>query len=129
MPEEIATREQEARHEMLESLADFDDDLLEQLLEDAVPPKDEIYQQLAKDLAGDLIVPVLLGAAERDHGVHRLLKALRHDVPGPAATAARIGVAPRRRRHGGRWSSRPITSRTPASCRSPASGARRSRTA
>ena len=45
------------------SLADFDDHLLEQLLEDTVPSKDEIYQQLAKDLAGDLIVPVLLGAA------------------------------------------------------------------
>jgi elongation factor G len=94
IPADIVEREQTARRELLEALADFDDHLLEQLLEDAIPPKEEIYQQISKDLAGDLIVPVLLGAAEHDHGVHRLLKALRHDVPGPAATASRIGVAP-----------------------------------
>ncbi|MGE0120123.1 MAG: elongation factor G [Dongiaceae bacterium] len=94
IPADIVEREQTARRELLEALADFDDRLLEQLLEDAIPPKEEIYQQISKDLAGDLIVPVLLGAAEHDHGVHRLLKALRHDVPGPAETASRIGVAP-----------------------------------
>ncbi len=93
IPEDMIEREQTARREMLEVLADYDDHLLEQLLEDAVPSKDEVYLQIAKDLAGDLIVPVLLGAAERDHGVRRLLKALRHDVPGPATTAARIGIA------------------------------------
>ena len=94
IPAEVVEREQTARRELLEALADFDDHLLEQLLEDAIPPKEEIYQQISKDLASDLIVPVLLGAAERDHGVHRLLKALRHDVPGPDATAARIGATP-----------------------------------
>jgi len=92
VPEELVEREQEARRTMLESLADFDDKLLEQLLEDAVPEKHAIYAQLSKDLAGDLIVPVFLGAAERDHGVRRLLKALRHEVPGPAETAKRFGV-------------------------------------
>ena len=94
IPAEVLEREQTARRELLEALADFDDHLLEQLLEDAIPPKEEIYQQIAKDLASDLIVPVLLGAAEKDHGVHRLLKALRHDVPGPEVTAERIGVTP-----------------------------------
>lgn len=93
LPEPLAEREQEARRQMLESLADFDDKLLEQLLEDAVPSRDEIYAQLAKDLASDLIVPVFFGAAEQDNGVRRLLKALRHEVPGPQATAARIGFA------------------------------------
>jgi elongation factor G len=92
MPEEDVSREQEARRGLLESLADFDDKLLEQLLEDAVPSKDDIYQQLSKDLAGDLIVPVFFGSAEHDNGVRRLLKALRHEVPGPEATAARRGL-------------------------------------
>ncbi|MFZ5791621.1 MAG: elongation factor G [Pseudomonadota bacterium] len=93
MPETVLEREQTARRSMLESLADFDDTLLEQLLEDAIPSREEIYQQLTKDLAADLIVPVFLGAAERDHGVRRLLKALRHEVPGPAETARRLGIA------------------------------------
>ena len=92
MPETILEREQTARRSMLESLADFDDALLEQLLEDAVPSKDSIYQQLTKDLAADLIVPVFMGAADRDHGVRRLLKALRHEVPDVRETAKRLGI-------------------------------------
>jgi elongation factor G len=93
MPEEVLPREQEARGRMLESLADFDDHLMEEILSDVVPPKVEIYQQFAKDLAADLIVPVLLGEAERDGGVRRLLKALRHEVPGPEALAQRLGIS------------------------------------
>ncbi|TXH36772.1 MAG: elongation factor G [Rhodospirillaceae bacterium] len=90
LPNTILAREQEARGNLLEHLADFDDDLLEQLLNDAQPSNDAIYQQIAKDLASDLVVPVLLGAAEKDHGVRRLLKALRHDVPGPDLTVQRL---------------------------------------
>ena len=92
IPDTVQEIEQEARTEMLESLADFDDSLLEQLLEDVIPDKDVIYGNLTKDLQEDLVVPVLLGAAEHDHGVRRLLKALRHEVPGPDETLARMGV-------------------------------------
>src|SRR3546814_5777837 len=41
------------------------DSLLEQLLEDTVPSKDDVYAQLSKDLADDLLVPVFFGVAER----------------------------------------------------------------
>jgi elongation factor G len=81
-----------ARRELLEQLADLDDGLMELLLEDAVPDAAEIYRQLAKDVRDDLIVPVMIGAGERDHGVRRLLKALRHDAPGAEATAARLAL-------------------------------------
>ena len=92
IPEDILATEQVARQEMLEALADHEDKLLEQLLEDTVPPKDEIYQYLKKELKEDLVVPVLMGAGERDHGVRRLLKALRHDTPEASATAERLGL-------------------------------------
>jgi elongation factor G len=92
MPETVRDRESEARQEMLESLADADDDLLEKLLDDVVPPPQEIYGKLAAEVGQDLVVPVLLGAAEHDHGVTRLWKALRHDTPDPAVTAPRLGV-------------------------------------
>jgi elongation factor G len=94
VPETVAGEEQTARQTMLESLADFDDALLEKLLEETVPPTDEVYQQLTRDLREGLIVPVFLGAAEHDHGVRRLLKALRHEAPNPDQTARRIGLAP-----------------------------------
>ena len=92
MPDTIKEREGQARQEMLESLADFDDELLEQLLEDKIPVPEEIYGQLVKDLREDLIVPVLLGSAELGHGITRLWKALRHEAPQPAVTAKRMGI-------------------------------------
>ncbi|MCB9959068.1 MAG: elongation factor G [Rhodospirillaceae bacterium] len=93
IPDSVTAREQEARQELLEHLADFDDTLLEQLLEDVQPGREEIYNQITKDLADDLIVPVLIGAAEADSGVRRLLKALRHEVPGVARVAERLGIS------------------------------------
>ncbi len=92
LPEDIAEQKQEARREMLEAIADFDDDLLEKLLEDIVPSTDEIYAGLGRDLAQDLIVPVFFGCAESMHGITRLLKALRHEAPEPEATAERLGI-------------------------------------
>jgi len=81
-----------AREQLLESLADFDLELMEKLLEDTIPPTDEIYQQMTKDLRERLIVPVFFGSAEGDHGVRRLLKALRHEAPSPEQTAMRYGI-------------------------------------
>jgi elongation factor G len=92
LPEAVQDREQEARQELLESLADFDDTLLEQLLEDTVPPKAEVYTYLRDNLMHDRLVPVLLGSAENDGGVRRLLKALRHDTPDVGALRERRGL-------------------------------------
>ncbi|MFN4087893.1 MAG: elongation factor G [Alphaproteobacteria bacterium] len=92
LPADIVEREKEARQAMIEALADHDDDLLEQVLEDRIPAPQEIYGYVAKELRDDLIVPVLLGSALNDGGVRRLLKALRHDTPGLGATLARRGL-------------------------------------
>ncbi len=61
---------------MLETLADHDDELMEQLLEDIQPPRDKVFDDLAKELRDGLVCPVLMGAATRTNGVLRLLKAL-----------------------------------------------------
>lgn len=92
MPGEVAGRETEARRELLESLADYDDRLLEQLLEDTDPDRALLYRDLHEEFSAELIVPVLFGSAERDHGIQRLWKALRHDVPTPDQTASRRGL-------------------------------------
>lgn len=86
-------REKEARFSMLEKLADHDDALMEQLLEDIQPPRDAVFDDLARELREGLICPVLLGAATRENGVLRLMKALRHEAPGVAETAKRLGAA------------------------------------
>jgi len=92
VPDGLQTREQGARMDMLETLADFDDGLLEELLEDIAPSSDEIYENLTRDFQEDRIVPVFFGSAEHGNGVLRLMKALRHEVPEPVQTAARLGI-------------------------------------
>jgi elongation factor G len=89
---EHADRNKEARFGMLEKLADHDDELMEQLLEDIPPPRDKVFDDLAKELRDGVICPVLIGVANRTNGVLRLLKALRHEAPGVADTAKRLGV-------------------------------------
>ncbi|HEX3942647.1 MAG TPA: elongation factor G [Rhizomicrobium sp.] len=89
---DVQDEEKQARYQMLEKLADFDEHLMEELLSDVEPPRDEVFEDLSKELAQGLVVPVLLGSSERDNGIHRLLKALRHEVPDVAAAAQRLGV-------------------------------------
>ncbi len=91
MPETLLEQEKAARQEMLEGLADFDDRLLEELLEEIEPSQDEIVQDLKMELGADLIVPVFLGVAENDYGVRHLLDALVREAPDPSITAKRRG--------------------------------------
>ncbi|TMJ22753.1 MAG: GTP-binding protein, partial [Alphaproteobacteria bacterium] len=74
-------REKTARFSMLETLADHDDQLMEQLLEDIQPPRDKIFEDISKEVREGLVCSVLLGSATRTNGVLGLLKALRHDSP------------------------------------------------
>ena len=85
-------REKEARFSMLEKLADHDDALMEQLLEDIPPPRDAVFDDLARELREGSICPVLLGSALRANGVLRLLKALRHEAPDITETAKRLAA-------------------------------------
>jgi elongation factor G len=88
-----ATRRDEARYSMLERLADHDDALMEQLLEDIQPPRDKIFSDLAAELRAGQIVPVLIGSALNGNGIMRLLKALRHEAPNVEDTRTRLGIA------------------------------------
>jgi elongation factor G len=85
-------RGKDARFSMLETLADHDDELMEQLLADIPPPRDRVFDDLAKELRDGLVCPVLMGVATRTNGVLRLMKALRHEAPDIAATAKRLGI-------------------------------------
>ncbi len=85
--------EKEARYTMLEKLADYDDALMEELLLDMEPPRDQIFDDLTRDLRQGLVAPVLIGSAAEGHGVTRLLKALRHESPSVQQLRVRLGVA------------------------------------
>jgi elongation factor G len=93
IPDEEKAREIEARFSMLEKLADHDDKLMEELLSDIEPPRDQIFDDLSAELRAGQVVPVLLGAAEQGNGILRLLKTIRHDCPGVEDTRARLGIS------------------------------------
>lgn len=88
-PPELANIEKSARAEMLEQLANFDDRLLEELLEDIEPPIEEIVSDFQNELGLDLIVPALVGSANYDFGVLPLLDALVTFSPDASLTASR----------------------------------------
>ena len=93
MTDEVKSRESEARFQMLEKLADYDEHLMEELLSDIVPPRDEVFDGLQRELQQGLIIPVLFGSSHGDNGIRRLLKMLRHDVPDVSACVKRLGLA------------------------------------
>ena len=86
--------EKQARYSMLERLADYDDALMEQFISDIEPPRDRVFDDLARELREGHVVPLLMGSATAGHGVTRLLKALRHEAPGVAQTRKRLGLEP-----------------------------------
>jgi elongation factor G len=90
IPAGVKERESEARFKMLEQLADYDDELMEQLLSDVQPTREKVFADLVKEVQEGLIVPVLLGSAENGNGILRLLKALRHEAPFVERTARRL---------------------------------------
>ena len=93
IPAELQDREHEARTQMLEQLADHDDELLEQLLMDETPAREKVLLDLARETGESLGVSVLFGSASSSWGVRRLLKAIRHEAPAPGAAADRLGVS------------------------------------
>ena len=93
MPADMADLEKSQRFAMLETLADHDDEMMEQLLSDMEPPRDRVFADLSRELAEGFITPVLFGSAEHGTGIERLLKALRHEAPGIAETRRRLGYA------------------------------------
>ncbi len=92
MPANMSDRKEEARFHMLEQLADYDDELMEQLLSDMEPPRDRVFNDLSKELREGKICPVLLGSAENGNGIVRLLKVLRHEAPFVDQTRERVGL-------------------------------------
>ena len=91
-PESVLSRQEEARTQLLESLANFDDSLLENLLEDKVPTEEEVSHFLRSTLTEANVVPVFMGSAEHDWGVRRLLQTIVSIGPNSAAAAELRGI-------------------------------------
>jgi elongation factor G len=86
---ELAGTVEEARQTLLETLGDFDDHLLEELLEGIEPSLDEVRGDLREETCGDLIVPVLVGSGLIDITIAAtaLLDVIEKQFPAPGGDA------------------------------------------
>ena len=91
IPEDILERQDSGREELLESLSEHDDWLIEEIILDRVPASEEVYKICARVLGENAVVPGFFGAASQSAGIRRLAKALRHESPKPEETRARLG--------------------------------------
>jgi elongation factor G len=74
---------------LLEALADFDDALMEELLDGKDPTQDEIDRDLCEDCSHDQIIPVLVGSAQENVGIVPLVDAVARLFPSPATDPRR----------------------------------------
>jgi elongation factor G len=72
-----------ARGKLLEALGDFDDHLLEELLDGVEPPLEEVRKDLHDEYARDQIIPVLFGSAAKGLGISELIAAIGEQFPSP----------------------------------------------
>jgi elongation factor G len=82
-----ADLQEEARRlhvELLEAMADFDDHLMEELLEGLEPPLEEIERDLCTECSHDQVVPVLVAAGISGAGIAALVRAIEKWLPSPA---------------------------------------------
>ncbi len=94
VPAGVTDEEQAARDALMDTLADRDDALLEKIIDGEAVSVAELFAHLRHDLAEGNLAEVMFGSATHGNGVQRLWKALRHDAPDAAQTAARLGIRP-----------------------------------
>ena len=85
-------REAEARSALLEHMSEYDDHLLEDLIEDHEPAKGALFEIARRETQESVILPCFMGAASHMNGVTRLMKALRHEAPKVDALRDRLGA-------------------------------------
>ncbi|MBL0371537.1 elongation factor G [Rhizobium sp. KVB221] len=93
IPDNVLEREHEARTELLDHLSEYDDWLLEELVEDREPDSAALYAVSSRILKQNRITPVFIGAASHNNGVNRLMKAIRHEAPPADALRNRLATA------------------------------------
>jgi elongation factor G len=91
IPEELRERADAARAEMIEAIADVDDDVAALFLEGQDVPADLLRKALRAATVAGRAVPVLVGAAFKNKGVQPLLDAVVDFLPSPTDIPAVTG--------------------------------------
>ncbi len=94
IPENLMEQAQAARHNLIEKVADLDDNVAELYLEDKEIPTDMLMAAIRQATIKLMMVPVLCGAAYKNKGIQLLLDAIVDYLPSPKDLGAVIAHDP-----------------------------------
>lgn len=94
IPSELKEDAEKQRHMMIESLAEFDDALMEKYINNEPVSIGEIKKVLRKATLGCEVFPVLCGTSFKNKGVQPLLDAVVDYLPAPSDVKAVVGINP-----------------------------------
>jgi elongation factor G len=92
IPANLLEKAKQARHEMIETLAENDDTVMEKYLEGIDPTEDEIIAGIRRATLAAKLTPVLTGSAFKNKGVQPMLDAVTRYLPSPLDVEAIVGT-------------------------------------
>jgi elongation factor G len=96
IPAELTEQAQEYHHQLIDAVADHDDELMETYLEDESAVTPDMLRRAIRAATLDIsITPVLLGSAFKNKGVQPLLDAVIDYLPSPLDVPPIHGIDPR----------------------------------
>ena len=95
IPEEFADAAAEKREELLDAASNFDDELMELILEEAEIPVDKLKAALRKGVIANELNLVFVGSAYKNKGIQELLDAVVDYLPSPLDVPPVEGTDPK----------------------------------
>ena len=95
IPEEFVDLAAEKREELLDAAANYDDEIMEAVLEDAEVPVDKLKAAIRAGVIDGGINPVFVGSAYKNKGIQELLDAVVDYLPSPLDVKEIDGTTPR----------------------------------
>ncbi len=94
IPEDLQVKAQQARHDMLEMAAEFDDELMDLYINDRPITAEMIHRAVRKGTLSNELNPVFVGSALKNIGIRKLLDAVVEYLPSPLDRPDIVGFDP-----------------------------------
>ena len=95
IPEDMRAEAEEYRTQLLEAVADFDDEIMERYLEGEEIPTEMIKAAIRKATTQVKFVPIVCGTSYKNKGVQKLLDAIVDYMPSPLDIPPITGTVPK----------------------------------
>ena len=94
IPEDLQDKAQQARHDMLEMAAEFDDEMMGLYVNDDPITSEMIHRAVRKGTLSNKLNPVFVGSALKNIGIRRLLDGVVEYLPSPLDRPDIVGFSP-----------------------------------